>query len=357
MAHGFNYRYRQFVLAALCRWRELLARLAGKRFRCLALDGTVPDGIFINSDMTVSCNCQDVDGSARLGDLRAQPFEEIFSGPTAMGFRKVLAAGRLPVDRCAACFHLRLASATAAKAQITAFQLPKGLSVENTAHCNLRCLSCCRQEILRTRRGGQALSLDDVEIVARTLARLGAEYCGYYNLGEPFFSRAIRDELTLLREHAPKAKILISTNGMLLDSDEKREAALLVDHLLFSIDGINTPMVRRYQRGGDFDRSYENLKNLVAFRNRRGSNRPRIDWKYVLFRWNDRRADIERAIDLARQAGADAIQFVFARTPGYAVSLRFLFSRFFRTLGVPDGWRCRVVYLADRARHVPPPKI
>ena len=196
-----------------------------------------------------------------------------------------------------------------------------------------------------------------MEIVARTLARLVAEYCGYYNLGEPFFSRAIRDELTLLREHAPKAKILISTNGMLLDSDEKREAALLVDHLLFSIDGINTPMVRRYQRGGDFDRSYENLKNLVAFRNRRGSNRPRIDWKYVLFRWNDRRADIEAARSIWRDRPGPTRSSSFSCAPLATRSRSASSSRgssvlsAYPTAGAAESCTWRT------ARHVPPPKI
>jgi MoaA/NifB/PqqE/SkfB family radical SAM enzyme len=285
-------------------------------------------------------------GCRWLGDLRRQPFEEIFAGATAQEFRRKLSLGRLPVDRCAVCFHLRTVPAPEAEVRRTQFRLPKGLSVENTSLCNLRCRSCCRREILESRSSGHSLSLDDVTVVGQTLARLGAEYCGYYNLGEPFFSRSIRSELEILRKYCPNIRILTSTNGLLVDCDDRREAALLLDEILFSIDGINTPMVRRYQRGGDFERSYENLKALVAYRNRRRATKPRIVWKYVVFRWNDRRADIERAIALARQAGADAIQFFFARNPAHAISLPFLFSRYFRRLGRPRGWRCRVVELS-----------
>lgn len=346
MAANLNYLSRRVVLSVLRRLREMHARLTGRRFYCLSLAGEVRDGIFINSDMTVSCNCQDIDGTGRIGDLRAAPFEQIFSGPVADRLRRELAGGRLPLDRCAVCFHLRLAGRQPAQRQVDPYRLPRGLSVENTVRCNLRCLSCCRPQILATRGAGKAMALADLEIVGQTLARLDAEYCGFYNLGEPFFSRTVREELEILRRHRPGMHILVSTNGLLLDSDAQREAALLVDHILFSIDGITTPMVQRYQRGGDFDRAYENLCRLVEFRNRRGRRRPRIDWKYVVFRWNDRPAYIRRAIELARQAGADSIQFVFARNPIWAISWRFLFSPFFQRLGVPDGWRTRVVWLS-----------
>ncbi len=348
MAMNVHYLSRRVVLRVLRRLREIHARLANRRFYCLSLAGEVRDGIFINSDMTVSCNCQDVDGSGRLGDLRAAPFEALFAGPAAERLRRELAAGRLPLDRCAACFHLRMVDREQAQRQVTQYRLPRGLSVENTVRCNLKCLSCCRPQILATRGAGKAMALGDMEIIGQTLARLDAEYCGFYNLGEPFFSRTVRQELEILRRYRPAMHILVSTNGLLLDSDEKREAALLADHILFSIDGIDTPMVRRYQRGGDFDRAYENLGRLVALRNRRGLRRPRIDWKYVVFRWNDRPAYVRRAIELARQAGADSIQFVFARNPVWAMSWRFLLSPFFRSLGVPDGWRTRVVGLDHR---------
>ncbi len=352
MRQPLNYVYRRFVLGVLRKAREIYARLARRRFYCLALAGKVRDGIFVNSDMTVSCNCQDIDGAGQLGDLRTAPFEDLFAGPAAQRLRNELAAGRLPIDRCAACFHLRTVTRDEAQSQVAGFELPRGLSVENTVHCNLRCLSCCRRQILQTRKNGRALLLDDFEIVGRTLARLDADYCGFYNLGEPFFSQTIRREFEVLRRYRPAMHILVSTNGLLVDSDEKREAALLADHLLFSIDGIDTPMVRQYQQGGDFDRAYENLRRLVEFRNRRGLLKPRIDWKYVVFRWNDRPDHIERAIALAGQAGADSIQFTFARTPGHGISWRYLFSPFFRRLGAPDGWRCRVVWLAGRQQGV-----
>ena len=326
---------------------QLGAKLVGRRFACQSLSGMVRDGIFVNSDMTVSCNCQDIDGSGQLGSLRESALEELLSGQTAGRFRRELADGKLPVSRCPACFHLRMVSRAVAAARASQFRLPTGLSVENTVLCNLRCTGCCREEVLRTRNRGHALGLEDVETVAQTLARLQATYCGYYNLGEPFLSRTLRRELELLRQHNPQMEILISTNGLLVDTDDQREAALLADHVLFSIDGIDTAMVRRYQRGGDFDRAYENMRRLVDVRNGRGLGRPCIYWKYVVFRWNDRPATIRRAIELARQAGVDCLQFTFARNPLWGISWRFLLSPWFRSLGTGGGWRFRNVWFSE----------
>ena len=110
-------------------------------------------------------------------------------------------------------------------------------------------------------------------------------------------------------------RITLSTNGALLDSDAKREAALFADAILFSIDGIDDAMMNLYQRGARFDRAYGNMRRLVEFRDARGRKSPLVEWKYVLFNWNDRADAIRSAVDLARKAGVDLISFWPTRYP------------------------------------------
>jgi hypothetical protein len=52
-------------------------------------------------------------------------------------------------------------------------------------------------------------------------------------------------------------------------------------------------------------------------------NRPILEWKYLLFNWNDRRWMIERAIEMAREAGMDAISFWPTNNPFYGWSYRY----------------------------------
>ena len=88
------------VSAALWRIRRgyvtAKARMQGNAFFCQALAGQSETNLCVNSDLTVSCTCHDVDGSGRLGDLGRDSLAGILSGPTARRFREELARGRLP---------------------------------------------------------------------------------------------------------------------------------------------------------------------------------------------------------------------------------------------------------------------
>ncbi|HZQ47480.1 MAG TPA: radical SAM protein, partial [Verrucomicrobiae bacterium] len=121
----------------------------------------------------------------------------------------------------------------------------------------------------------------------------------------------------------PDCRIVISTNGIILNSDAKREAALSASHLLFSIAGINDEMLKKYEKLGSFEKAYENIKALVQFRNARGLSQPIIEWKYLLFNWNDRREYIDRAIEMAKEARVDAISFWPTNNPYYGYSWRY----------------------------------
>jgi pyruvate-formate lyase-activating enzyme len=298
---------------------EQRARIMRQRFVCQALQGESEYNISINCDMTVSCNCQD-DGTGILGNLDEDRFEENFLGPTAEAFRQSLARGRLPILTCARCAELR---AVREGEEQPAPRLPyRGMLVENTIACNLSCPGCIRPEVARVRTKAR-MSLDDIRKVAGLLQRLRLEKLYFFNRGEPFLSPDILEEMTLIRSLNPDLHIRTSTNGMLLDTDEKRDAALLMDEVCFSIDGCDQTSLRTYQRGGDFARMTANLRALVRRREERGLSTPQIEWKYLLFNWNDRPSQMEKAIALARETGADVLSFWPTNAPFYGVSWRY----------------------------------
>src|SRR5205085_25730 len=203
---------------------EWSARLKGQRFYCRALGGQSEYNITINCDLTVSCNCQDYNGSGHLGDLNKNSFSEVFFGPAAQ--------------------HL--------------------LS-ENTVRCNIDCLGCDRESAARIRTTKQ-MELDKLSRMADLVSELGLRELFYLNLGEPFLSPNIGKELPLLRQKNPDCRIVISTNAIILNTDAKREAAMYASHIFFSIAGINDAMLKKYEHGGNFDKAYENLKAIVAYR-------------------------------------------------------------------------------------------
>ena len=326
------------------------AKLRGRGFVCDSIQGTASIGVCINSDLTLSCGCRDVDGSGLVGDLRECSLEDAFLGPAARSFREQLADGRIPTPNCTRCMHLRMVPKHEAQGLRDHVTMPSSVMVENTSACNLRCLSCRRDMVKRLRKR-RTMSLDDVRKVAEDLGTIGVEEITFHQLGEPFLSNRVLEELTIIRECNPGVRLQVSTNGSFVNTDRKREAVLLFDHIQFSLDGIDRKMVARYQRGLDFDTVLRNLKDLVAYRDAGNHPRPRIVWKYLLFRWNERRKYQFRAIDLAREAGVDELWFEKTVSPFYGLPWRSHLG-FNSDLGVDRGFARHVIF---REETVPEP--
>jgi len=315
----FNWRVSDCLRRTLVRWRELHARVTGRGYYCPVLAGQEDYNLVINSDLTVSCTCQDYEGTAHIGDLHKNTFEEIFFGPVAQRFRDELARGKVPILTCVRCSMRRLPKNGAPPRPV----LPhRGMMIENTVICNVDCIGCARADAAATRVVKQ-MPLEDLKRMADLAAGLKLESLFYLNLGEPFLSPTICQELPILRAKLPGCCIVTATNGILLDIDAKREAALNLSIIRQSLHGISDEMVQKYMRRGSFEKGYAAMKAMVAYRDARKLRRPIMEWKYLLFNWNDHPKTIRRAIKLAREAGADIITFAPTRNPFYGMSWRY----------------------------------
>jgi hypothetical protein len=345
-----NWIFSDIARRVLKFYIEWSARLKGQRFYCQALAGESVYDLTINCDLTVSCNCQDYDGSGHLGDLNKNSFNEVFFGPVARRFREQLAKGKLPIATCTRCGDLRRARKSEVKEEngsgLYAGPKPRlpyrGMLLENTVRCNIDCIGCDRQSAARTRTTMQ-MDLDKLSRMADLVHDLGLQELYYLNLGEPFLSPNIGQELPLLRQKNPDCRIVISSNAIVLDSDAKRQAALSASHIFFSIAGINDEMLKKYEHFGNFDKAYGNMKALVEYRNARGVSAPQIEWKYLLFNWNDRRQTIKQAIEMAKAAGVDAISFWPTGNPIFGISYRYRLG-WLNNIGVKT-WKGREVDL------------
>jgi uncharacterized Fe-S cluster-containing radical SAM superfamily protein len=370
-----NWIFSDLLRKGLKRYFEWSARLKGQRFYCRALGGESDYNVTINCDLTVSCNCQDYDGSGHIGDLNKNSFKEVFFGPVARRFREELAKGKLPIMACTRCGDLERVPKSQSRAvtgvpggvgraaggtetdpdgQIFAGPKPRlpyrGMLLENTVRCNIDCIGCDRQSAARIRTTTQ-MDLDKLSRMADLVHELGVESLFYLNLGEPFLSPNIGEELPLLRRKNPDCRIVISTNGMVLNSAAKREAALSASHIFFSIAGISDAMLKKYEHFGSYEKAYANMKALVEYRNAQGLTRPLLEWKYLLFNWNDHPQTIARAIELAKAAGVDAISFWPTHNPFYGYSYRYALGRL-NHVGV-KSWKGREVDLRPAAQQQP----
>ena len=124
--------------------------------------------------------------------------------------------------------------------------------LENTVSCNIDCVGCDRKSAALTRSQRQ-MPLEQISQMADLVHDLGLQQLFYLNLGEPFLSPNIGKELPIIRAKNPQCRIVISTNGIILNSDAKREAAMYASHLFFSIAGVD-------------DACSRNTRNLAASR-------------------------------------------------------------------------------------------
>ena len=319
----FNWVVSDITRWVLTHWLELLARVTGRGYYCGALHGESEYNITINSDRTVSCNCQDYEGIGHIGDLRKNTFEEIFIGPVAQKFRDDLAKGKMPIRTCTRCGDLKRLPSRDVKPP--AVRLPyRGMLLENTVRCNVDCTGCARGNAVEIRVNRQLqMPLAEIEQMADLMSRLGMKQIFYLNLGEPFLSPTIYQELPMLRRKNPDCRIVTSTNGMLLDTDAKREAALNFSHIFFSVHGIDDAMSEKYMHRGSFTKAYAAMKEMAAYRDARGLPEPILEWKYLLFNWNDHPKHIERATEMAREAKLDFISFWPTGNPFYGISWRW----------------------------------
>ena len=335
----FNWRVSDFIRGMMVRWFELRARITGRAYYCSTLAGQEDYNLTVNSDLTVSCTCQDYDGSGHIGDLRKNTFEEIYFGPVAQRFRDELAKGKIPIPTCVRCTIKRLPRNGAPPKP----QLPnRGMLLENTVLCNVDCIGCAREGAAAI-RSIKRMPMEDLDRMADLVRQLKMEKLFYLNLGEPFLSPTICQELPLLRAKNPDAYIRVSTNGILLNTDAKREAALYLSDIQFSVHGISDAMCEKYMMRGSFEKAFEAMKAMVEYRDSRGLKMPILEWKYLLFNWNDHPKTIARAIEMARDIGMDIISFWPTGNPFYGISWRYRLGRF-NHIG-QESWKGREVIL------------
>jgi wyosine [tRNA(Phe)-imidazoG37] synthetase (radical SAM superfamily) len=171
----------------------------------------------------------------------------------------------------------------------------------------------------------------------------------YLNLGEPFLSPRVTEELPLLRQKNPDARIVVSTNGVLLNTDAKREAALNLSHILFSVHGISDEMCGKYMLRSSFEKAYAAMREMAKFRDAHGAHKPILEWKYLLFNWNDHPKMLQRGVEMAKEIGVDIFSIWPTNNPFYGASWRWRLGRL-NYFGV-KCWKGREIVL--RPENVP----
>jgi hypothetical protein len=298
----------------------------GQRFYC-----TWPwETVTLMSDGTIVCGCADPFKKRPAGNASILSIKEIWNGPVFRGLREGLQKNN-PV-LCTHCNLMGVSSDSGIRvpAESTLQYMPRRLFVEPCISCNLSCFeACCNHEngIHFTR----SVRLLDWNTYIKVIDELGPglQRIDFFNYGESFIHPKAIEMIAYAKSRYPQIYLFTSTNGLLLNTDDKLRRLVQsgIDEITFSIDGARQESYVRYRRGGDFNKLMQILRRFVEIKRELQNDTPFINWRYILFRWNDSDEEMNLARKLALEIGIDRLCWEITDHPENSASERFVEGR------------------------------
>lgn len=276
-------------------------------------------------DGRVVCGCADPYARRVLGDTRKESLSAVWQGPVASGLRSDLNGGGSTF--CGDC-PLKLPlkkDDVAPQRSLDAGTLPSRLYIECTAACNISCRqACCAPEtgITRTREAGML----DFDLFTRVVDEAGPSLgrIDFFNYGEAFLHKRAVEMCEYIKTKFPHIYLYTSTNGLALTEERARQLVHSgIDEVTFSIDGATAESYVHYRQRGKFDVAMHNLRAMADEKARSGRDVPQINWRYILFNWNDSDAEMQQARAMAESMGVDRLCWEITDHPEDAFSRRF----------------------------------
>ncbi len=276
-------------------------------------------------DGRLVCGCADPYGKRVLGDARASSIHDVWTGPTVSALRADLNGGGSKFcGDCPLKLPLKKDEQPAAR-PIDAGLHPSRMYIECTAACNISCTqACCAPEtgITRTRQAGML----DVDLFRRVIDEVGASLVrvDFFNYGEAFLHKRAVEMCEYIKTTFPHIYLYTSTNGLALtDAQARRLVHSGIDEVTFSIDGATADSYVKYRQRGRFDVAIATLRAMADEKRSAGRDLPFLNWRYILFNWNDSEAEMARARELAADIGVDRLCWELTDHPEDAYSRRF----------------------------------
>ena len=283
-----------------------------------------PRGLVIYADGRVTTCCMDALGQQTLGSVYAESLEQIWRREASRFFSQ----GLFTSDLCRRCIDSPRAPIFGGQPSRREWKkAAEGylslLIVEIMACCNY---GCCDARDMRPYRQATKADLGRMfNAIQGVLPHL--QEMVLFNVGESLLHEGFCDFVRRCRAETD-ANLLLSTNGLLLDS---KIAECLIEErlnkLIVSVHGGpgTENMLKYSQYGADYDRVLANVARLVKLRDSKGSNFPLVELRATLFEWNDSDELMDRLRADARAVGASLAWTVdWAGSTAPRASKRFL---------------------------------
>ncbi len=166
----------------------------------------------------------------------------------------------------------------------------------------------------------------DVDLFTRVVdeAAPGLVRLDFFNYGEAFLHKRAVEMCEYVKARHPHVYLYTSTNGLALTEEGARRLVRSgIDEVTFSIDGASAETYVRYRQRGNFAKAMANLRAAVDEKRRLGSSTPHLNWRYILFIWNDSDREMQKARSMAAEIGVDRLCWEITDHPEDSYSRRF----------------------------------
>ena len=180
--------------------------------------------------------------------------------------------------------------------------LPVHVTIEPTNACDMKCPVCETGEGTIERRTGRITTENFKRVVDQIAFHTNTVF--FYFMGEPF----LYDESYEMIAYARAKGIYVDTctNGHFVDAGRLVESG--INEVSFQIGGITQQTHEVYRVRGDLRRSLDNLRAVLAERERRGADHPRVILGFIVMKHNEHEVDDFRAA--ARELGVDEARVI-----------------------------------------------
>lgn len=264
--------------------------------------------VTLKSDGHLGCD-DSIGYNINLGHVSLDPgwkLKNVLNGPIYSHIRSSFRDGRVPwPGKCEGCDLF----SEGANPQDTLNSRIE-LLVEPTLGCNIVCACCLRKQIIAQGRNTGSL---DPAILDRFVSscsedKILIDQVHYIGWGEPLLHKNWRHLYDVVERHAPKATQVVTTSGNVDFDTTVGDAAL--DRLVVSCDGSKQEAYEQYRRQGDLTTVIKFMRDAKS----RGNSNMFVEWKYILFEFNDSDDDLKRAQQIAEDIGVDSILFIITNS-------------------------------------------
>jgi hypothetical protein len=127
-----------------------------------------------------------------------------------------------------------------------------------------------------------------------------------------------------IKHRFPGIYLYTSTNGLAFSEDGARRLVRSgIDEVTFSIDGATPASYAKYRQRGDFEKALRFLRLMAEEKRAAGLDVPVLNWRYILFTWNDSDEEMNLARSLASDIGIDRLCWEVTDHPEDSFSRRF----------------------------------